>query len=51
VPHVDECRVEAGQYLPDSAQEYISNQVRFVSGITVQLNELSVFQQSYLHLS
>ena len=42
VPHIDKRRVEAGQYLSDSAQEYISNQVRFVSGIAVQLDELPV---------
>jgi hypothetical protein len=42
MPHINKRRVEAGQYLSDSAQEYISNQVRFVSGIAVQLDELPV---------
>jgi hypothetical protein len=51
VPNVDKGGVETGQYLPDPAQEYISDRVRFVALITVQLNELSVLQQSNLHLS
>jgi hypothetical protein len=51
MPDVDECGVQAGQYLSDSAQENISNRVGFVSLIAVQLNELTVLQQSYLYLS
>jgi len=42
VPHVDKSGVETGQYLSYSTQEYISDQVGFVSRIAVQLDELSV---------